>query len=244
MTKQLENRISSREVTEMMELKQHSDLLRKIDTINEDFRKSNITFSKYWIESTYKVEGQKREYREFQITKRGCEFLAHKATGTKGNLFTDRYMGKFEQMEEIIANNLLINQKSIEDKIYELLIQLPNDELKNVTVNRLLDFLGIPSKSSKRIIYPKVNFPEEEFRKEIAKFIANGEGVINEQLYGLAIEKEKLFKHFYRFGLTKIEVAKLLQGYRMLYQTGDDKTQRIRVAGIPTRALVIKYGSY
>ena len=104
MNKQLENKISSREVCEMMDLKQHSDLLRKIDAINEDFRKSKIAFSKYWVESTYKVEGQTREYREFLITKRGCEFLAHKTTGTKGNLFTDKYMDKFEAMEKVIEN--------------------------------------------------------------------------------------------------------------------------------------------
>lgn len=105
MSKQLENKLSSREVAEMMEIN-HPDLLRKIDGINEDFRKSKIAFSKYWIESTYKVEGQKREYREFQITKRGCEFLAHKTTGTKGNLFTDKYMDKFEQMEQYIKEEI------------------------------------------------------------------------------------------------------------------------------------------
>ncbi|MBE6070725.1 MAG: phage regulatory protein [Clostridium butyricum] len=102
MNKQLENILSSREVYQMMDLKQHSDLLRKIDSINQDFRESKIAFSKYWIENTYKVEGQTREYREFLITKRGCEFLAHKTTGTKGNLFTDKYMDRFSEMEQYI----------------------------------------------------------------------------------------------------------------------------------------------
>lgn len=106
MNKQLENKLSSREVYKMMDLKQHSDLLRKIDAINEDFRESKIAFSKYWIESTYKVEGQTREYREFLITKRGCEFLAHKTTGTKGNLFTDKYMDRFSEMEECIKEKI------------------------------------------------------------------------------------------------------------------------------------------
>ena len=112
MNKQLENKLSSREVAPMMEM-EHKHLIRKIDAINLDFRKSNIGFSKYWIESTYKVEGQLREYREFQITKKGCEFLAHKTTGTKGNLFTDRYMDKFSAMEEFINNpNGIIKQLS------------------------------------------------------------------------------------------------------------------------------------
>lgn len=105
---QLENKLSSREVCEMMEI-QHKDLLKKIDSINVDFRESKIALSKYWEESTYKVEGQLREYREFQITKRGCEFLAHKTTGTKGNLFTDRYMDKFAAMENVINDNMPMN---------------------------------------------------------------------------------------------------------------------------------------
>lgn len=112
--KQEPKRISSREVYQMMGLKQHSDLLRKIDSINVDFRESKIAFSKYWIESTYKVEGQTREYREFLITKKGCEFLAHKTTGTKGNLFTDKYMDRFEQMENAIQNNLPVGIETMQ----------------------------------------------------------------------------------------------------------------------------------
>ena len=79
----------------------HGDLLRKIDGINNDFTKSKIAFSKYWTESRYK-DSTGKSNREYQITKRGCEFLAHKTTGTKGNLFTDRYMDAFEKMKEVI----------------------------------------------------------------------------------------------------------------------------------------------
>lgn len=97
----IENKLSSREVAEMMDV-EHSKLLRKIEDINEDFRESKIGFSKYWIESTYTVDGNNKSYKEFQVTIRGCEFLAHKTTGTKGNLFTDKYMDKFVAMENII----------------------------------------------------------------------------------------------------------------------------------------------
>lgn len=99
MNNQIEQKLDSREVAEMMEIS-HTNLLQKIDGINEDFRKMNIQFSKYWEESSYQVVGQTRSYRCFLITKRGCEFLAHKTTGTKGNLFTDRYMDRFTEMEQ------------------------------------------------------------------------------------------------------------------------------------------------
>ena len=111
---ELENRISSREVAEMMEM-EHKHLLRKIDKINEDFRKSNIGLSKYWIENAYKVEGQNREYKEYLITKRGCEFLAHKTIGTKGNLFTDKYMDRFEHMKDYIRKEQYIVSKPKEE---------------------------------------------------------------------------------------------------------------------------------
>lgn len=92
--------IDSREVAEMMEVK-HKHLLGKIDVINKDLLSHKIGSAKYWIEGTYKDTSGKSN-RNFQITKRGCEFLAHKTTGTKGNLFTDKYMDKFEMMEQIV----------------------------------------------------------------------------------------------------------------------------------------------
>ena len=96
--------ISSREVAEMMEV-QHKHLLEKIDKINEDLVAENLATKKYWIESTFENRG--KQYREYQVTKLGCEFLAHKSTGTKGNIFTARYMDRFEQMEQYIKGQQL-----------------------------------------------------------------------------------------------------------------------------------------
>nr|WP_321027196.1 Rha family transcriptional regulator [Clostridium neonatale] len=103
MTNKLENRISSREVAEMMEM-QHKDLLKKIDGINKDFGGEKVRYEKYWVESTFINRG--KEYREFLISKKGCEFLAHKTIGTKGNLFTDKYMDRFTAMEEYIREGI------------------------------------------------------------------------------------------------------------------------------------------
>ena len=47
MDKQLENKLSSREVADMMEMR-HDRLIRKIDEINTDFRKHKNGVSKYW----------------------------------------------------------------------------------------------------------------------------------------------------------------------------------------------------
>lgn len=104
MTNKLENRISSREVAEMMEM-QHKHLLAKIDKINEDLLSQEIGSAKYLVESIYK-DGSGKTNREFLITKKGCEFLAHKTTGTKGNLFTDKYIDRFSAMEDYIREGM------------------------------------------------------------------------------------------------------------------------------------------
>ena len=97
-----ENTISSREVAEMMGVR-HCDLLEKIDSISKDLATEN-SVAKYWIEGTFENRG--KHYREYQVKKRGCEFLAHKTTGTKGNLFTDKYMDRFEEMEKKLQKHL------------------------------------------------------------------------------------------------------------------------------------------
>ena len=142
---ELENRISSREVADMMDLKQHSDLLRKIDKINEDFTQSKIAFSKYWVESSYKDNSGKTN-REYLITKRGCEFLAHKTTGTKGNLFTDKYMDRFEQMKDYIRKEQYTVSKPKEeleclDVIADILHF--NDNSKLLGVRSICDKYGM-----------------------------------------------------------------------------------------------------
>ncbi len=95
--------ISSREVAVMMDMT-HDNLLKKISKHTINFNSCTdvkINVSNYWLESTYK-DSTGRECKEYQVTKRGCGFLAHKTTGVKGDLFTVRYMERFEQMEKAI----------------------------------------------------------------------------------------------------------------------------------------------
>lgn len=104
--------ISSREVAEMMEVR-HCDLLDKINGINKSLLNGKIRTVKYWVESTYK-DSTGRKLREYQVTKKGCEMLAHKSTGEKGVIFTDRYMDKFEEMENALRQ---IDSYMIEDPV-------------------------------------------------------------------------------------------------------------------------------
>lgn len=134
-------RISSREVAEMMGMR-HTHLLEKIDKINETLNNQKIGSSQYWIESTYKQAGNGKSNREYRVTKKGCEFLAHKSTGEKGIIFTTRYMDKFQMMEEYIKNQ--IPQLSPEDQAVLNIINA-NDKLdKALAIKDYKDIIEKP----------------------------------------------------------------------------------------------------
>lgn len=109
--------LDSREVAEMVEM-EHKNLLRKIDEVNKDFNECKIELVKYWEESTYK-DAKGEERRCLKITKRGCGFIAHKTTGTKGNIFTHKYMERFEEMEKQLQGNNLVPINEIKNVIVE-----------------------------------------------------------------------------------------------------------------------------
>ena len=94
--------INSKEVAEMMDM-EHSKLLRKISGINKDFTEAKIGLSDYWLESSY-LDASGKSNKCYEVTKMGCEFLAHKSTGTKGNIFTAKYMQRFNEMEKELQN--------------------------------------------------------------------------------------------------------------------------------------------
>lgn len=149
MNKQIEQKLSSREVAAMMEIKEHGKLLRKIDGINQDLAKAKIGFSKYWEESTY-VDASGKVNREFLVTKRGCEFLAHKTIGTKGNLFTDRYMDRFEQMKEVISNGK-VKPVKVDNSLKEKEIEARLKNARAREANILLKICNNPNLSKEYV---------------------------------------------------------------------------------------------
>ena len=101
---QLEQKLDSREVAEMIG-KEHKDLLRDIRRYCDQLNESKIALVDFFQESTYKGgNGQNRPC--YLVTKKGCEFIAHKLTGIKGTEFTAKYINRFHQMEEVIQNHI------------------------------------------------------------------------------------------------------------------------------------------
>ena len=97
----LEQTLDSREVAEMVE-KDHAMLLRDLRRYEKQFTECKIAVSDFFLKSEYK-DSTGRTLPCYRITKKGCEFIAHKLTGTKGTEFTARYINRFHEMENKIS---------------------------------------------------------------------------------------------------------------------------------------------
>lgn len=198
----IEQKLDSREVAQMMEVK-HGHLLEKIDGINKDFGSRKIGYEKYWIEGTFKNRG--KPYRNFLITERGCEFLAHKTTGTKGNLFTDRYMDRFEQMKELTNNPLgvlnlqqntlqlaegmqLMGQvvQGIQNAMVNMqTIVADSINSKDLQIDKTMELIGIRDINTKRL----AGLLKEKLSRKYGYSVKAGEDVYIQA-------KKKVFKNF------------------------------------------------
>lgn len=96
----IQQTLTSMEVAEMVE-KDHSKLLRDIRRYSNQLGEAKIGQSDFWTESTYQ-NSQNKEQPCYNIYKKGCEFIAHKLTGTKGTIFTAKYINRFHEMENTI----------------------------------------------------------------------------------------------------------------------------------------------
>ncbi len=97
----IEQTLSSIEVAKMVE-KDHAMLLRDLRRYDKQFTECKIAVSDFFLKSEYK-DSTGRTLPCYRITKKGCEFIAHKLTGTKGTIFTARYINRFHEMQDMIT---------------------------------------------------------------------------------------------------------------------------------------------
>lgn len=107
-----EQTITSLEVAEMVE-KQHNELLKDIRRYAKQLNEGEIPHVEFFKESSYVDEkGQARPC--FDVSRKGCEYIANKLTGVKGAVFTAKFINRFHDMEDYIKQNdsgLLISFK-------------------------------------------------------------------------------------------------------------------------------------
>lgn len=96
--------LDSRDVAKMID-KQHAHLMRDITKYSDDISTNpNLDSLDFFIPSTY--TDKKGEVRKcYLLTKQGCEFVANKMTGKKGNQFTAQYVSLFNSMKTAIENS-------------------------------------------------------------------------------------------------------------------------------------------
>lgn len=96
--------LNSREVAEMVE-KTHANLLKDIRSYINQLAEVNFHSGDFFTESTY-VDSNNQSRPCYLVTKKGCEFIAHKLTGQKGTEFTARYINRFHEMEDGIQQKI------------------------------------------------------------------------------------------------------------------------------------------
>lgn len=105
----IEQTLDSREVAEMVD-KEHKFLMRDIRRYITQITEGNEKYgggckvapSDFFTEETYR-NSQNKELPCYRITKKGCEFISNKLTGTKGTIFTARYINRFHEMEDFLS---------------------------------------------------------------------------------------------------------------------------------------------
>ncbi|UXV43412.1 Rha family transcriptional regulator [Staphylococcus simulans] len=98
--------VDSREVAEMVD-KRHADLVRSIENYLVILgQNAKLRSDEFFLESTYQA-GTGKQYKHYLLTKKGCDMVANKMTGSKGVLFTAMYVDAFHKMDEHIKQSQL-----------------------------------------------------------------------------------------------------------------------------------------
>lgn len=184
----IQQTLNSREVAEMID-KSHKNLLKDIRRYSQQLAEVNIDLGEFFSESIY-VDANNQARPCFNLTKKGCEFIAHKLTGLKGTIFTARYINRFHEMENILY----------EERNTELPWFIRKLEGKFIILER--DFILITS----------INMDEYKMLWKKAQFVAgfdfNGYGWngSNEEFakkYGFEYGDESPMMYFYPRGVLK-----------------------------------------
>ncbi len=142
--------VDSREVAEMVG-KRHADLVRSIENYlvvldqNEELRSDD-----FFLGSFYQA-GTGKRYKHYLLTKKGCDMVANKMTGSKGIIFTAMYVDAFHKMDEHIKQSQL-NVPKTPMQALEMMFKVQkeqeqfNEEMKR-EITGIRNIVGIETKN-------------------------------------------------------------------------------------------------
>lgn len=178
--------IASMDVAKMVTGKEHKNLMRDIRSYVAELAELKIEPGDFFKESTYKdANNQTRPC--YNVTKKGCEFIAHKLTGVKGTEFTAKYINRFHDMEDAI-------RQGIPNNLSPQLQLLINMEMKQKEHDQKLEELDNKVDSIKEVVALRPNAWRKESSTIINKIAQKLGGyehikLIREELYRILEER-------------------------------------------------------
>ncbi|MDN8732080.1 Rha family transcriptional regulator [Staphylococcus aureus] len=119
--------VDSREVAEMVG-KEHKNLIRDIENYRSVIlQSSKLSPDDYFVESTY-LGANNRQTKHYLLTKKGCDIVANKMTGSKGILFTATYVDAFHKMDEHIKQQAQLNVPQTPMQALEMMFKAQKDQ--------------------------------------------------------------------------------------------------------------------
>lgn len=185
--------ITSLEVADMVG-KPHNDLMKDIRRYTSQFNEGNISHVEFFTENTYlDKKGQERPC--YMVTKKGCEFIAHKMTGVKGTEFTAKYINRFHEMEDVIQK-----PKSPMQLLEMEFAALKEVDSKVDAINRdLQDF---------KETLPLLPLDADDVKAEVNKRVIDCLGGKNSNAYHDSSIRGKVYSDIYRELKRQFEVSK------------------------------------
>lgn len=106
--------------------KEHKDLLKNVRRYINQFNQGKISPVDFFQESEY-IDSKGETRPCFNVTRKGCDFIANKLTGQKGTEFTAKYVNKFHELEENnLTNSLVRALSSITESMLDMKSNMEN----------------------------------------------------------------------------------------------------------------------
>lgn len=179
--------VSSRQVAENFK-KRHCDVL---ESINEILKTENSVL-RFFYESTYKVQGNNKSYKEYLMNRDGFSLLVMGFTGEKALEWKVKYINAFNAMEQELRNKELEKPKQANERDKAMLL---NAQSRQATLfmklserssipefKRIMEAYGANSLAGKEI----VSLPEAKEKTYSATDIGNMLGVSKNKIGVLA----------------------------------------------------------
>lgn len=119
--------VDSREVAEMVG-KRHDHLVRDIENYQSVILQNpNLGAADFFVESSYTANNN-NTYKHYLLTRKGCDIVANKMTGSKGVLFTATYVDAFHEMQEHIKKQSQLNVPQTPMQALEMMFKVQKEQ--------------------------------------------------------------------------------------------------------------------